>query len=393
VQCGFCTATCPTYQLLGDELDGPRGRIYILKQLLEGQVVTQLTQQHMDRCLTCRGCETTCPSGVRYGRLLDITRPLVEQRVGRSMADRVKRWLMLQLFPYPQRFAVIIRFARMLRPLLSNKFKENIPQRQQKPSELISDHQRKMLIFPGCVQQILAPEIDSATAHVLDRLGISLIKIDTGSQTKSGCCGALNYHLADHETAKQFARNNIDACWPYIEQGAEKIVMTASGCGLMIKEYAELLQFDSVYAEKAAKVSAITADISEVIAAENLAQFSATEQKLVFQSPCTLQHGLNLSGRVESILSSIGWQLLPVADAHMCCGSAGVYSLLQPEISGQLRDKKLLALQANDPELIVTANIGCLTHLQSSTQIQVKHWIELLVATNEKGKDINNIAK
>jgi glycolate oxidase iron-sulfur subunit len=374
VHCGFCNATCPTYQLLGNELDGPRGRIYLLKQMLEGEPVTRITQQHLDRCLSCRSCETTCPSGVRYGRLLDLGRVMLEGQVRRTAGQKILRRLIKAVLPYRNRFGTLLQGVRLIKPVLPQTLKNKIPDREKVPDWPEAIHARKMLIMPGCVQQALAPSIDAATARVLDKLVISLIQVRT-----AGCCGALDYHLSDHEKALAFARNNIDACWPYIEQGAEAIIMTASGCGAMVKDYGELLRHDHDYAEKAMRFSALVKDVSVVLMSEDLSQFKGDGRKVAFQSPCTLQHGQKITGTVEAILEKVGYRLTAVADAHLCCGSAGVYSLLEPALSRQLLRNKLQVLQANEPDLIVTANIGCLNHLQSASSGKVLHWIELLL--------------
>ncbi|MBL1264593.1 glycolate oxidase subunit GlcF [Candidatus Methylomicrobium oryzae] len=376
VHCGFCNATCPTYRLLGDELDGPRGRIYLIKQVLEGQAATRLTQEHLDRCLTCRACETTCPSGVQYGRLLDTGREIVDRQAGRSFWDRGIRSAIVRTFPYRRRFAFVLKVARRLGPLLSEAVRRKIPTvpPQPQPAQWPEPrHHRKMLIYPGCVQPALAPAIDLAAAKVLDRLGISLLQAKIGS-----CCGALPYHLSAQERALALARRNIDVWEPYRRQGIEPIVSTASGCGVMMKDYGRLLKNDPRYAEKAARFSAAVRDIAEVVAGEELSVFRADGRRIAFQSPCTLQHGQRLNGMVEAILQKIGYRLAPVGDAHLCCGSAGVYSLLQPDLAAKLRDNKLQALQAGQPDLIVTANIGCLTHLQTGARQKVVHWIELL---------------
>jgi glycolate oxidase iron-sulfur subunit len=374
VHCGFCNAACPTYRLLGDELDGPRGRIYLIKQVLEGQKATRLTQTHLDRCLACRACETACPSGVRYGRLLDAGRNIVERQAERKLFDRLLRYFMVRIFPYRHRFSIALKISRRLRPLLPAVLQRSIPAAAQQVSAWPhSAHTRKMLILPGCVQPALAPAIDRAAAGVLDRLGISLLPVKNG-----GCCGALPYHASAQEKALDLARRNIDACMPYLEQGVEAVVSTASGCGVMLKDYRKLLKDDPVYAEKAARFSEAVKDIAEVLAAEDLSAFQADGRRIAFQSPCTLQHGQRLEGLPEAILQKIGYRLTPVGDAHLCCGSAGVYSLLQPELSAKLRHGKLQALQAGGPDLIATANIGCMTHLQSDAQQKVVHWIELL---------------
>jgi glycolate oxidase iron-sulfur subunit len=341
--------------------------------MLEGAKVGVTTQQHLDRCLSCRSCETTCPSGVEYGRLLDIGKEIVETKVRRKLVDQIKRCLMLLVFPYQQRFKWVIGLARLCKPVLPSQFKQKIPLVKWVDDWPQITHDRKVLLIPGCVQPVLAPSIDVAAARVLDKLEITLTPIKS-----TGCCGALNYHLSDHEKAKDFARKNIDACWPYLEQGAEAIIITASGCGVMLKDYATILQYDSDYAEKAKRFSAIVKDISEILVDEDLSVFKAGNRKVAFQSPCTLQHGQKLAGVVEFILQKIGYDLVEVSNTYSCCGSAGVYSLLQPELSEQLRDNKLKALQVEDVELLTTANIGCLIHLQTKASKKIIHWIELL---------------
>ncbi len=376
VHCGFCAATCPTYGLLGDELDSPRGRIYLIKQMLEGATAGQNTQLHLDRCLACRACETTCPSGVRYGRLLDIGRAAIEQRVRRPLPEQIKRHLLRVVIPYERRFTVVLRVAQTLRAFLPPTWRRSIPPPQLPTSWPRSSHERKMLALAGCVQTPIAPNIDAATARVLDCLGISLVRASGG-----GCCGALSYHLGAQEDGLEFARRNIDAWWPHVESGAEAIAINASGCGVMVKEYGHLLREDPSYAERADRISAMAMDISEVLAKENraaLAPAGIGTARIAFHSPCSLQHGQKLAGLVESILESAGFELTPVPDGHLCCGSAGSYSLLQPELSRQLLLQRVLALESGQPTAIGTANIGCLAHLQSRTSVPVRHWIELL---------------
>jgi glycolate oxidase iron-sulfur subunit len=375
VHCGFCTATCPTYQLLGDELDGPRGRIYQIKQLLEGQPVSDKTQSHLDRCLTCRACETTCPSGVRYARLLDIGRELMEQQVERSTAESVKRWLLRKLFPYPARIAPLLRVGHVCKPLLPAALAHKLPARQVvKPRPRLS-HTRKMLVLEGCVQRITTPATNAALARVLDKLGIQLI-----SAPGAGCCGAVSHHLAAPQEALSFMRRNIDAWWPQIAAGVEAILISASGCGALVKEYAQYLRDDPHYAEKAIRVAQLARDVSEVLRNESLPweRIQPSAEAIAFHSPCTLQHGQQLDGLVEGILQRAGFKLTRVADAHLCCGSAGTYSILQPELSERLLHNKLQALQAGAPEVIATANVGCQLHLASQADRPVKHWIELL---------------
>jgi glycolate oxidase iron-sulfur subunit len=375
VHCGFCTATCPTYQLLGDELDGPRGRIYLIKQMLEGQSVSAKTQLHLDRCLTCRNCETTCPSGVQYGRLVDIGRELVEKQVARPPGMSLKRLALRKLLPYPARFSGLLALARLARPLLPTVLKKKIPAAQLTGKRPQQQHARRMLILEGCVQSVATPATNHAAARVLDKLGIRLVDAPA-----AGCCGAVSHHLAAAEEGLEFMRRNIDAWWPHIEAGAEAIIITASGCGAMVKDYGHLLRDDREYAEKAGRVSELCRDIGEVLAEETLPQLAehAPVRRIAFHSPCTLQHGQQLQGLVESILTKAGFELLPVSDAHLCCGSAGTYSVLQPALSQRLLSNKLSALEHEQPQMIVTANIGCQLHLGSQAQVPVRHWIELL---------------
>ena len=377
VHCGFCNATCPTYQLTGDELDGPRGRIYLIKQVLEGQQATRKTQRHLDRCLTCRACETTCPSGVNYHRLLDTGRDQVERTVQRSPGDRLLRRVLRMLLPWPARFAPLLRMGQVVRPLLPAALKQHIPVKQHgSRTAPVQQHARIMLLLDGCVQPSLAPQINSATLRVLDALGITAV-----SEKNSGCCGAVSHHLNAATEAKTFMRTNIDAWWPAIERGAEAIVVTASGCAPMVKDYGQLLATDSAYADKAKRVSELAKDISEIITAEfSREAFAETggDTRIAFHSPCTLQHGQRITGKVENILTRLGFKLTAVSNSHLCCGSAGTYSILEPGLSSALRDNKLATLQAGQPDMIATANIGCLMHMAAHADVPVKHWIELL---------------
>lgn len=378
VHCGFCNATCPTYQLLGDEKDGPRGRIYLIKQLLEGKTATRSTQLHLDRCLTCRNCETTCPSGVEYGHLLDIGRKLIDKKVPRTFNERFKRKILLSVLPYRNRFTPLLKAGQLFKPLTPKAIRKKIPRRVSKGKLPLKEHNRRMLILDGCVQPALSPDINYATARVLHKLGISLISLKN-----AGCCGAVSQHLSAEEEAKIFMKNNIDAWWSEIESGAEAIVITASGCGTMVKDYAHFLKDDTEYAEKAIRVSELCKDISEIIIKEDYTKLSTKESKQIsWHPPCTLQHGQKINGVVETILSGCGHKLLPVTDQHLCCGSAGTYSILQAKISGKLQKNKINNLLINKPELIVTANIGCQTHLQEVSDIPVIHWIHLLDSIN-----------
>jgi glycolate oxidase iron-sulfur subunit len=376
VHCGFCTATCPTYQLLGDELDGPRGRIYLIKQVLEGAEPTRKTQLHLDRCLTCRNCETTCPSGVKYGRLIDIGRKVVEDRVPRPLADRVKRTVLKEALPRDWVFKPAFKAGQVFRTLLSKDLQDKLPATPPAGQWPTRTHARKMLVLRGCVQPSMAPNINAATARVLDALGVQLMVAP-----KAGCCGAVRYHMNDQEGGLDDMRRNIDAWWPLIEQ-VEAIVMTASGCGVTVKEYGHLLAHDSAYAAKAARISEMTLDLSEIMPqfeAELAAKLSGKITKRVaFHPPCTLQHGQQIRGKVEGVLRAAGVDVVLCADSHLCCGSAGTYSVMHPEIAHELRDRKLANLQATGADEIVSANIGCLTHLQSGTDTPVTHWIELV---------------
>lgn len=383
VHCGFCLATCPTYQILGDELDSPRGRIYLMKQMLEGQPVTQKTQLHLDRCLTCRACETTCPSGVRYGELVDISRELLEKQVKRDIRSDVMRYTLRKILPNALVFNVLLKAGQAVRPFLPENLKKTIPAKPKSAKKWpVANHARKMLVLDGCVQPVLAPNINAATSRVLDNLGIVLIKAE-----KAGCCGAVTFHLNAQQEGLDYMRRNIDAWWSWVErEEIEAIVVTASGCGVTVKEYGHLLQHDPAYAEKAARISALAKDISEILHAEleNIARLmnkqtaNTDKPKLAFHSPCTLQHGMKIRGVVEKILVAAGFELTSVPNAHLCCGSAGTYSILQPELSQQLLKNKVITLESGKPDQIATANIGCLMHLQGGTASSVKHWIELI---------------
>ena len=377
VHCGFCNATCPTYQLLGDELDGPRGRIYLIKQVLEGNDVTRKTQAHLDRCLSCRNCETTCPSGVDYHNLLDIGRAVVDAAVQRPLGQRLLREGLRAVVPKPGLFKGLLGSGQVFRAVLpatlQSKLPHNVEPAKARPT---LRHARQVLMLEGCVQPGLSPNTNAATARVLDRLGIS---ITPGRE--AGCCGAVDYHLDAQAAGLNRARRNIDAWWPSIEQGAEAIVQTASGCGAFIKEYEHLLSSDPAYADKAKKVSALAKDLVEVLRDEPLETLAiSSSQRVAFHCPCTLQHAQKLGGAVESVLTRLGFNLTAVPDSHLCCGSAGTYSLTQPELSRQLRDNKLNALESGKPEVIITANIGCQTHLNGAGRTPVRHWIELVEA-------------
>ena len=380
VHCGFCNATCPTYQLLGDELDGPRGRIYLMKQVLEGAAVTRKTQQHLDRCLTCRNCETTCPSGVQYGALVDIGRRIVEQKVERPAAEKSLRWLLKEGLPSPL-FAPAMKLGQLLRPLLPAALKNKVPaaagaQAHRWPTR---EHSRKVLLLMGCVQPAMLPNINSATARVLDAAGIQTVVADN-----AGCCGALRSHLSDHEGGLADMRRNVDAWWPTVSAGkVEAIVMNASGCGVMVKDYGHALAHEPLYADKAARISELTRDLSELLpdlvpALKDKVRARSTT-RLAFHPPCTLQHGQQLRGGVETHLNALGFDVqLARNESHLCCGSAGTYSVLQPDLAYALRDRKLANLGEVEAQCIVSANVGCIQHLQTGTATPVRHWVEVL---------------
>ncbi|HEY4069837.1 MAG TPA: glycolate oxidase subunit GlcF [Burkholderiaceae bacterium] len=381
VHCGFCTATCPTYQLLGDELDGPRGRIYLMKQVLEGAVPTRSTQLHLDRCLTCRNCESTCPSGVQYGALIDIVRPIVDARVERPKGEQAVRWLLKEGLPSPL-FAPAMKLGQLLRPLLPAALKNKVPaaapaRAHQWPTR---PHPRKVLMLMGCVQPAMLPNINSATARVLDAAGIQTVVAD-----EAGCCGAIRTHLNDPEGGRQDMRRNVDAWWPLVNSGEfEAIVMNASGCGVTVKDYGHALARDPAYAEKAKRISEMTRDLSELLP-ELVPKLKPRLKKrdaafkLAFHPPCTLQHGQQLRGGVETHLSALGFEVgVAPTESHLCCGSAGTYSVLQPALAYQLRDRKLAQLEPLAAQAIISANIGCIQHLQTGTSTPVKHWVEVL---------------
>lgn len=381
VHCGFCTATCPTYQLKGDELDSPRGRIYLIKGLFEGKLADEKTRMHLDRCLTCRSCETTCPSGVDYGHLIDLGREKIEKDspTKRPISERITRRLLREVLPYPKRFSFLLGCGRLVKPLLPKVLSDHIPVLDAPVATHTIDRaslHRKMLVLEGCVQPTLQPGTNHMARNVLAKLGIDLI-----SANEAGCCGAVDQHLAAADTARDRMRRNIDAWWPLLEDGAEAIVITASGCGSLVKEYAYHLKDDAAYAAKAEKVSGMTRDLLEVIEQEDLTVFmqrSDSEKKIACQIPCSLQHGQQLGGRLEALLTRLGFAITPVKDAHLCCGSAGTYSILQKEMAAELRENKLENLQKNQPDVIVSANIGCQSFLSEKADVPVKHWIALL---------------
>jgi glycolate oxidase iron-sulfur subunit len=384
VHCGFCTATCPTYQLLGDELDGPRGRIYLMKQVFEGATPTRATQQHLDRCLTCRNCESTCPSGVQYGHLVDVGRKVVDAQVPRPLGERLLRWALKEGLTSPL-FAPAMKLGQAVRGVLPAKLKAKVPAPQTAERNGVvwptQTHARKVLMLAGCVQPAMLPNINTATARVLDAAGIQTIVAP-----EAGCCGAVKFHLNDQDGSLVQIRANIDAWWPFVEQGVEAIVMNASGCGVMVKDYGHVLKDDAAYAAKAKRISDLTQDLSEllpdlvpVLKPKLNAAAVAAAGTQAYHPPCTLQHGQKLKGGVEQHMAALGFSIqVANNESHLCCGSAGTYSVLNPDISYTLRDRKLGNLDAFKPKAILSANVGCITHLQSGTDVPVKHWVEVL---------------
>ncbi|WP_250533041.1 glycolate oxidase subunit GlcF [Caballeronia sp. AZ10_KS36] len=377
VHCGFCTATCPTYQLLGDELDGPRGRIYLMKQMFEGAPPTRSTQTHLDRCLTCRNCETTCPSGVQYGKLVEIGRKVVEQKVERPMRQRIQRRFLASFLPNSTLFTPAMKLGQQVRGVLPRTLRAKIPVPEKPLAPPTRKHARKMLMLAGCVQPAMMPNVNTATARVFDALGIEIV-----TAPSAGCCGAIRLHLGYNDDALDDVRNNIDAWWPYVESGVEAIVMNASGCGATVKEYAHLLRNDPAYADRARRIVDLTRDLAEILPAFEEELVALARRRAVhtvaFHPPCTLQHGQQIRGRVEHLLTALGLEVRLPADAHMCCGSAGTYSVLQPKMAYALRNQKLDRLEKTEPQMIVSANVGCISHLQSGTSTPVTHWIQLL---------------
>ncbi len=377
VHCGFCTAVCPTYQLLGDELDGPRGRIYQIKQVLEGAQPTRSTQIHLDRCLTCRSCETACPSGVEYGRLLDIGRAVVDARVERPAGERFDRWSLREGLT-SRLFAPAIRLGQVLRPLVPRRLRDKVAPRQRSGARPAAEHPRKVFVLAGCVQPALLPNIGAATARVLDAVGVQPLVADG-----AGCCGAIRQHLSDPSGALADMKRNIDAWWPAVADGTvEAIVLDASGCGALVKEYGHHLRHDPAYADRAERISTLARDVSEYLPQfapqlRSLLRGRPVDQ-LAYHPPCTLQHAQGVRGAAEQLLRDLGFDVRLPAESHMCCGSAGTYSVLQPELSKELRNRKLQHLAETAPQRIVSGNIGCIQQLQSGTTIPVQHWIELV---------------
>ena len=379
VHCGFCLPACPTYVDTRDERDSPRGRIYLIKHFLETGEGAHETRLHLDRCLTCRNCETACPSGMQYGDLLDIGRGLVEGETGRPLADRFRRALLRATLPRPRLLAWALALGRLMRPLLPRRWRRRIPPRQPAGTVPATTHRRRMLVLEGCVQRAATPNTNAAARRVLDRLGIALI-----SAPQAGCCGALDYHLAARARGLDRMRRNIDAWWPFMAEGVEAIVSSATGCGALLVDYGKLLADDPDYAEKARRVSQLVRDLGEVLLAEDPGRLRMADNrtKIAIHTPCTLRNALGQPDLVHRVLAGAGFGIAATRGDTLCCGSAGSYSILEPAISRRLRDKALETLNGDRPQLIVTANVGCQLHLQAVAKVPVMHWIELLDASD-----------
>ena len=375
VHCGFCNATCPTYQLRGDELDGPRGRIYQMKQFFEGEPANAEMLKHLDRCLTCRACETTCPSGVKYSHLLEIGKESIEQELPRPWWDRARRWGIVRFINSGWLFALSIRIGQAFAWMLPAKLQASVPQRQAPVERNNSSHARKVLMLAGCVQPVLTPNTNACASNLLNKFEIEVIEAPGNL-----CCGAAAFHTSEPEYGMRQVKQLIDSWWPHIEAGVEAIVVTATGCGASVKDYARLLADDPVYADKAQKVSSLYCDLIEFVEAEvePVNPSKLATKRVAVHTPCTMQHGLGIINRVEALLTKAGYEICAVEDAHLCCGSAGTYSMLQPALATQLHSNKVRALSINQPDVIATSNIGCQVHLAQDNKTPVVHWIELL---------------
>lgn len=389
VHCGFCTATCPTYLLGGDELDSPRGRIYLIKDMLEGgKPATEQVVKHVDRCLSCLSCMSTCPSGVHYMHLVDHARAYIEDTYRRPFMDRLMRRMLARVLPYPAVFRVALLAGRAARPFRSlltrlpggarigamlNLVPDRLP-RSKPPVPTTNAHNKRVIILEGCAQPVLRPAINAATRRLLDRLGVSVVK-----PSGEGCCGALVHHLGQAEVGHDFARRNIDAWMREIDAGGlDAIIITASGCGTTIKDYGFMLRGDAAYAEKAARISALAKDITEYLAGFEIKPSTLTGQVVAYHSACSMQHGQQIKDLPKQLLRAAGFVVRDVPEGHICCGSAGTYNILQPEIAGQLRQRKIANIERTKPQIIAAGNIGCMAQLASATAIPLVHTVELL---------------
>jgi glycolate oxidase iron-sulfur subunit len=368
VHCGFCTATCPTYQLLGDELDGPRGRIYLIKNLLEDNTISDDSIVHLDRCLTCRACETACPSGVEYGRLLDIGREIVKDHASRPLRSRLITLALRLVVPRPFLLSPLLKLGQFFRPLLPKFIQRHVPIKMSVLHKVEPVIGAKVLLLSGCVQSAATPNVVASLLKVLHHQGMD------AEVFHEGCCGALDYHLSAHEAGMQRMRAVIDQLYPRIDQ-IDYIVSSATGCGVTIKDYPEILQYDIEYRVKASAIVDKLVDPIEIVSGEAI---EVVPTRVAVHTPCSMQHGLGLSGAVEKLLGDIGFDITPHRDGHLCCGSAGTYSIVQPELAQQLKTRKLNFLVEGKPDVIVTANVGCQLQLKEGANVPVMHWLELV---------------
>ena len=368
VHCGFCTATCPTYQLLGDELDGPRGRIYLIKNFLEDSIISDNSIAHLDRCLTCRACETTCPSGVEYGRLLDIGREFVKEHANRPLRSRLLTFALRLVVPRPVLFAPLLKLGQFLRPILPGFLQPHVPIKMPVLHQVEHVTGANVVLLSGCVQSAATPNVVASLLKVLRHQGTD------AEVLQEGCCGALDYHLSAHEAGMRKMKALIDQLYPRIDQ-IDYIVSSATGCGVTIRDYPEILQYDAEYSDKARAIADKLVDPIEIVSEEAI---EVTPTRVAVHTPCSMQHGLGLTGAVEKLLGDMGFDIAPHKEGHLCCGSAGTFSILQPELSQQLKARKLKVLGEGKPDVIVTANVGCQLQLKEGANVPVMHWIELL---------------
>ncbi|MCK5747270.1 MAG: glycolate oxidase subunit GlcF, partial [Oricola sp.] len=393
--CGFCTATCPTYVLLGDELDSPRGRIYMIKDMLENdKPASSKVVKHIDRCLSCLSCMTTCPSGVHYMHLVDHARAHIEKTYRRPYFNRLTRNVLAAVLPYPERFRASLYAAKIGRPF-AGLFKtiaplkafgamlELAPKTIERPSAVsqpgthapVAEKRGRVAILTGCAQPVLKPGINEATIRLLTRLGVEVV-VPEGE----GCCGALVHHMGREEQAMADARRNVDAWMRQVDRGGlDAIIITASGCGTTVKDYGWMLREDAAYAGKAARVSELAKDITEYLASIELPEPAVKSNLTVaYHSACSMQHGQKITAAPKNLLKAAGFQVKDPAEGHLCCGSAGTYNIMQPEISAQLKTRKVRNIEATKPDAIATGNIGCITQIASGTDIPILHTVELL---------------
>jgi glycolate oxidase iron-sulfur subunit len=385
VHCGFCTATCPTYVLLGDELDSPRGRIYLIKEMLEGdKPAGREVVKHIDRCLSCLSCMTTCPSGVHYMHLVDQARVRVEETYARPWAERLLRRLVATVLPHPKLFRLALFAAGLARPVarlvpgrwggLLRFAPAGLPgpspfdRAGTFPAE--GTRRKRVALLAGCAQRVLAPEINEATIRLLNRHGVEVVVPE-----KAACCGALTHHMGEDQAALEMAKRNIDAWLAAGELDA--IVVNASGCGTVVKDYGYMLRSDPAWAEKARRVSTLAKDVTEVLAGLGIAG-TAEPLRVAYHSACSMQHGQGIREEPKRLLAAAGFAVVDVPEGHLCCGSAGTYNLFQPELATRLRDRKVANIESTRPEVVATGNIGCITQIQSGTAVPIVHTVELL---------------